>query len=289
MDSAKSFVSANRGMIMNVVYVVAALVAFYLVYIYLFSTSDMEVTLLDTDIPANPAQFIQIPLPTTNADLRVKQGGVYTISYWMYITSWDFRSGLPKSVLQIKDLNVTNDLLTTILYPNESKLMVRVHNDGHSAEPDMTDPAVAGPFFNGQGDMSKFAPSGLVPMCDLSDIDLQRWINITISVNGRIVDVYYDGKLARSCVLPGVPSASATGRQVVTIGRAGGFMGKISGVQFFGYPLTPDRIYAIYQTGPAFSGSFLSFLANKLGFSIKYYGYAGPGIEKALVGSVGGL
>ena len=52
-------------------------------------------------------------------------------------------------------------------------------------------------------------------MCDLTDIDLQRWINITVSVNGRIVDVYYDGKLARSCVLPTIPVASDNGQQIV--------------------------------------------------------------------------
>jgi hypothetical protein len=286
MDSAKSFVSANRNMITNAVYVVAGLTIIYLVYMYLFSTSDMEITLLDSDLPANPGQPIVIPIPTNmSPDLRVKQGGVYTISFWMYITSWDFRSGLAKSVLQITDSNITtNDLLTTILYPNESKLMIRVFNDGVSDGPDYTDVKQAATLFNGGGNLNLFTPSGLVPQCDLSDIDLQRWINVTVSVNGRIVDVYYDGKLARSCVLPGVPGASATGKQVVTIGRAGGFMGKISGVQFFGYPLTPDRIYAIYQTGPAFSGSFLSFIADKLGLNIKYYGYAGPGVEKALVG-----
>ena len=285
MDSAKSFVNQNRSVIINIVYAVAALLALYLIYVFLFSGADNEITLLDQDMVANPGSPYVYTLPLRNEKLRVKQGGVYTISFWMYITSWDFRSGLAKSVLQISDSGVsTNDLLTTILYPNEAKLMVRVFNDGQGNDPDYTSVSQAAKLFSGGGNLDMFTPSGQMPQCDLTEIDLQRWINITISVNGRIVDVYYDGKLARSCVLPGVPQASASGTQTIQVGRAGGFMGRISGIQFFGYPLTPDRIYAIYQIGPVASTSFVGYLMEKLGITIKYSGYAGPGVEKTLVG-----
>ena len=285
MDSVKSFVNQNRSVIINAVYAVAAMLVLYLIYAFLFSGADNELTLLDQDTVANPGTPYVFTLPLKNEKLRVKQGGVYTISFWMYITSWDFRSGLAKSVLQISDSGIsTNDLLTTVLYPNEAKLMVRVYNDGQSNGPDYTSVGEAAKLFSGGGNLDMFTPSGQMPQCDLTEIDLQRWINITVSVNGRIVDVYYDGKLARSCVLPGVPLASAAGTQAITIGRAGGFMGRISGVQFFGYPLTPDRIYAIYQIGPVLSPSFMSYLADKLGITVKYSGYKGPGVEKALIG-----
>jgi len=117
-----------------------------------------------------------------------------------------------------------------------------------------------------------FAPSLTSPMCDIQDIDLQRWINITVTVNGRIVDVYYDGKLNRSCVLPTIPAAPATGTQSVVIGQKGGYGGKISGIQFMAYPLTPDRIYAIYQAGPASGAGLLGYLGDKLGIKINYSG-----------------
>lgn len=284
MDSAKSFLNQNRGTIINVVYIVAALIAIYLIYLFLFASSDMEATLLDQFTDANPTSPIVLPIPRMNSDLRVKQGGVYTISFWMYITSWDFRSGLAKSVLQISDAGMTsNDLLTTVLYPNEAKMMVRVFTDAPAEGPDFTSSTESAKLFSGGGNLNMFTPSGQMPVCDLQDIDLQRWINITISVNGRIVDVYYDGKLNRSCVLKGVPTASASGTQAVVIGRSGGFMGKMSGVQFFGYPLTPDRIYAIYQAGPQSSTTFLGYAAEKLGINVKYAGYKGPVQEKYLI------
>ena len=275
MEAIRGFAGNNRGTIINVVYIVAFLLALYYLYKFLIEGSDLEVNVLDNELPANePRAFL---IPTSNPDVRVKQGGEYTISFWMYVTSWDYRSGLPKSVLQIVDSNLKgSSLFTSILYPNEAKLMVRIHTDSTKTEGvDYTKNANFDNLLSGQQGAQMFAPSISTPMCDIQDIDLQRWINITVSVNGRIVDVYYDGKLNRSCVLPDIPSAPATGVQSVVIGQKGGYGGKISGIQFFAYPLTPDRIYAIYQAGPAGAAGFIGYLADKLGIKLTYSGAGG--------------
>jgi|LauGreSuBDMM15SN_2_FD.fasta_scaffold23931_2 hypothetical protein len=272
MEAARSFATNNRGTIINVIYVIAFVVAVYYLYKFLIQGSELEVSVLDTEAPANVPQAL--PFPSNNEDVRVKQGGEYTISFWMYITSWDYRSGLPKSVLQIVDSSLSDSsLFTSILYPNEAKMMIRVHTDSTKSEDtDYTKNSNYENLMSGQQGAQMFAPSITSPMCDIQDIDLQRWINITVTVNGRIVDVYYDGKLNRSCVLPSIPAAPATGKQSVVIGQKGGYGGKISGVQFMAYPLTPDRIYAIYQAGPASAGGFLGYMADKLGIKINYSG-----------------
>lgn len=305
MDSVRSFASSNRSTIINVIYIVAFLVALYYLYKFLIEGSDLEVTLLNAEVDANaPLAYM---LPPKNG-MRVKTGGEYTISFWMYITSWDYRSGLPKSVLQIFDqtaisspatntaaalascqangagaepetkyVNNSYSLLTTVLYPNEAKMMVRVHTDTPPADgsPDMTNLATFNQVLSGGKGATMFMPTVAMPVCDVQDIDLQRWINITISVNGRIVDVYYDGKLNRSCVLPDIPTAPDQGTQSVVIGQSGGFGGKMSNIQFFGYPLTPDRIYSIYQAGPSTTGGLLSYLAEKFGINLTYSGAKG--------------
>jgi len=285
MDAAKSIMNSvlavttnNSGILMNVAYVLTALVIVYYLYKFLIAASDLDVTLLNLEVPANkPRAFA---LPPKHPDVRVKQGGEYTISFWMYINSWDYRSGLPKSVLQIVDASLGNaSLLTTILYPNENKMMVRVHTEKNSmaaaSDTDYTLNSNFDSLLSGAAGAAMGASTIASPMCDVQDVDLQRWINFTISVNGRIVDVYYDGKLTRSCVLPDIPSAPTTGLQSVVIGQKGGFGGKISGVQFFGYPLTPDRIYAIYQAGPSSSGGFIGYLGEKLGIKMTYSGAGG--------------
>ncbi len=272
MEALRNVATNNRGTIINLVYIVAFLVVLYYLYKFLIAGSDLEVTLLNTEVPANePMTFA---LPAKNPDVRVKPGGEYTISFWMYITSWDYRAGLAKSVLQILDTKAPNySLLTTVLYPNENRLMVRVHTEAPGAGVDYTMNSNYDNLMSGkQGLANEIIES---PMCDIQDIDLQRWINITISVNGRIVDVYYDGKLNRSCVLPDIPMAPESGIQVVATGKKGGFGGKLSGVQFFAYPLTPDRIYAIYQAGPKGPSGFIAFLAEKLGIKLTYSGAGG--------------
>ena len=84
--------------------------------------------------------------------------------------------------------------------------------------------------------------------CDIPSIDLQRWVNIVVAINGKTCDVYLDGKLVRSCVLDNyfnVDSAYA-----LTVGEAGGFGGNINTTQMYGYALSPDLVYANYMAGP---------------------------------------
>jgi hypothetical protein len=270
MEAVRSFADANRGSIINVVYVIAFLVALYYLYKFLISGSDLEVDILNNETDGNKQSWYTI---SKDGSVRVKTGGEYTISFWMYISDWSYRSGLAKSVLEIVDNanESNNSLLTTILYPNEAKMMVRVHTD----KSDGADYTKRANFTNLMGGNGAITGGMQSPICDLQDIDLQRWINVTVSVNGRIVDVYYDGKLARSCVLPDVPVAATTGRQSVVIGRSGGFGGKVSGIQFFGYALTPDRIYSIYQGGPRGAAGFLGYVQDKLGIKINYSGAGG--------------
>ncbi len=260
---------------MNAVYIIAFLVALYYLYTFLMAGYDLEVNVLDVDVDANSPQTY--PLPDSQV-IRVKTGGEYSISFWMYITSWDYRAGRAKSVLQIVDsADTKNSLLTTILYPNEPKMMIRVRTNADSVATgiDYNNYDNFDKLLSDSAGASLYGPAMDTPMCDIKDIDLQRWINITLTVNGRIVDVYYDGKLARSCVLPDIPAAPSAGRQAIAIGQKGGFGGKLSGIQFFAYPLTPDRIYSIYQAGPRGAAGFLGYIAEKLGIKISYSGAGG--------------
>jgi hypothetical protein len=93
--------------------------------------------------------------------------------------------------------------------------------------------------------------SGLLdgsPMCDLPEIELQRWVCITVAVNGKTVDVYYDGKLARSCVLPTYYKVDT--RYSAKILGYGGFGGQISTTTMYDIALNPEQVYKIYMAGP---------------------------------------
>jgi hypothetical protein len=107
-------------------------------------------------------------------------------------------------------------------------------------------------------------------ICDIQNIDLQRWINITVAVSGRIMDVYMDGKLTRSCILPNPIRASDTGAQAIQMVPRSGFGGFFSRLRFFNYAPTPDTIYANYQAGPYKGKGFLEYLGTIIGVKFQY-------------------
>ena len=87
------------------------------------------------------------------------------------------------------------------------------------------------------------------PLCDLPEVELQRWVNLTIAVNGRTVDVYQDGKLSRSCVLPNMYRVDVGGYSAKLLGY-GGFGGLISTTVMYDAALNPEAVYKNYMAGP---------------------------------------
>jgi hypothetical protein len=108
-------------------------------------------------------------------------------------------------------------------------------------------------------------------MCDLPEIELQRWVCITVAVNGKTVDVYYDGKLARSCVLPTFYKVDASGYSAKLLGY-GGFGGQISRTTMYDVALNPEQVYKIYMAGPepitSIGDWFSSFFAPGINISV---------------------
>ena len=284
MDAIRSFASGNRSTIVNVIYIIAFLTVLYYLYKFWVEGNSLDLDLLNVKTSAKTPMPLLITRRDPsgrliNPDLRVKTGGEYTLCMWLYINDWSHKSGLPKGVFQIVDRSVnSNYLMAGILYPNEPKMMIRTYTGKNAAGvTDFTTKTDFEQLVTGKSNAAAnmFSPSVDMPMCDVQDIDLQRWIHVAISVNGRIMDVYMDGKLARSCILPDVPQASEDGEQLVVMSPTGGFGGFISGVQFYGYAVTPDRIYSTYQAGPYSSANFLTYIGEKLGIKMTYSGAGG--------------
>jgi hypothetical protein len=91
--------------------------------------------------------------------------------------------------------------------------------------------------------------------CNVANVPIQRWVNLIVSLYGRTLDVYIDGKLVRTCVLPGV--AKIANNAPVYVTPLGGFSGYTSNIQYFGDALNPQEAYNIYRAG--YGGSGISF------------------------------
>jgi len=110
----------------------------------------------------------------------------------------------------------------------------------------------------------------------VSNVNLQKWVCLICSVEGRNLDIYLQGKLVRSFILPGV--AVSLGKDNVYIGGGGGngptnttFNGHVARFQFFANSLNPQQAYNIYREG--LGSSMIGDFFNKYRMKIQFFEY----------------
>ncbi len=228
-----------------IVLIIGIVVLYYLYQFFFEATGTSSKTLITTAIPANPAappKAYEIP--------AVYEGGEYSITFWTYITAYKDQVGKAKHILELAPNTTTGSPKSTLvvgLGPFNNKLMVRVNTNSTGTE-QLTSANVQGIFQPTQ------VPSGqllndTMPMCDLPEVELQRWVCFGIVLNGRTVDVYMDGKLARSCVLPSFYTVDANGVSMKIL-QYGGYDGYLSNLVAHNVALNPEQMYRIYMSGP---------------------------------------
>lgn len=163
----------------------------------------------------------------------------YTYSTWIYVNDWNYRFGEQKVLLERRDASTgsspsialgamqNNLIVSTAVYPNTSGSSATATPINHT--------------------------------CTVDNIPLQRWVNIIVSLNGRTMDVYINGKLTRTCVLPGVAKVNPAASVAIT--PNGGFSGWSSETTYRPKSINPQEAWNIYAQG--FGGNMLSNLFNK--------------------------
>jgi hypothetical protein len=249
---------------------VAGLVGLYYLYQYLFAPSTGNTYML---ISKDQSARTVTPIVIGSDKLPViYEGGEFTVSTWIYVNDWNYRRGNNKSILSIEGPNF--DIIRIYLRGYKPSLSVRLDTkeastSGNLMKNESLDKSSRESLFN-----TLQPDSGLLdgtPLCDLPEIELQRWVCITVAVNGKTVDVYYDGKLARSCVLPTFYKVDASGYSAKLLGY-GGFGGQISRTTMYDVALNPEQVYKIYMAGPepitSMGEWFSSFFAPGVNISV---------------------
>lgn len=250
--SVASFLAPYKNTIALVFYILISLVVLYTVYGIMYPGQDkFEQVVINKTTPSAKLKAFQTKLypPMTT-------GGEYTFQTWLYINNIDYKPGVPKHVFTIASDGSSGSspphvTMIGMLDAAANKLVIRIHQDtmgaaGAGQGPDYTLNSNITSLFSGA---LKLEGSDSA-ICDITNMELQRWVCLAVVVNGRMVDIYIDGKMARSCVCPGIPIIDP-GTNYLTMGLLGGFGGSVSTTRFFGYALTPARVYEIYQAGPA--------------------------------------
>jgi hypothetical protein len=246
--------SSPIGRLMPVLIVFLGLIGLYYLYQYLFGIrTGIEYTLVSKTQAANidPSKPIII---TSDKLPTIYEGGEFTVSTWIYITNWSYRSGFNKPILSIGGPNF--DTLEIYIGANKPAISVKLQTTTKGAVNSTINSGATRDSLDKATKNSRFnilqTDSGLLDsssMCDLPEVDLQRWVNLTVSVNGKTVDVYLDGKLARSCVLPDFYKVDAGGYSASLL-EYGGFGGQISTTSVYDAALNPEQVYKKYMAGP---------------------------------------
>jgi len=90
--------------------------------------------------------------------------------------------------------------------------------------------------------------------CVVQDIELQKWINLTFSINTNSIDIYINGELVKSQILNGVAYIKNT-NSVFISPNGKGFNGFNSKFKYWTYYMNPREVKNIYKQGSGSSSS----------------------------------
>tara|TARA_Y100001970_G_scaffold292578_1_gene434427 strand:+ start:563 stop:1423 length:861 start_codon:yes stop_codon:yes gene_type:complete len=215
------------------------IVVIFCFILYLFYSSKLFSTTTDLVSSITDADVHSTIL---SSSLKTYQNN-YSITGWFYIDDWNYKYGEPKVLLFRPDTPGAKATFNPMIFfsPVENNLTVAVNcYSSDVAKPD---------------ESQRF-------LCNVKNINLQKWVHLGVVLNNRTLDVYLNGKLTKTCMLPGVPKINngsnielTPGNNPVNLDDNPGFMGYVSKIVFFPYDLTPQQVYDEYRRG--FGGNLI--------------------------------
>lgn len=218
--------------IQNIVITLLIFAVFYVLYLYYYKSTSSK--LFDTHDATTP-----FTITPKNSGKGTSDN--YTYSMWINIEDYGFNYGSPKAVMYREGSGVTNSVSPLIYLDSTANNLVIMTNS----------------IGNGKTDTKQSA------MCSIADVPIQTWFNLTITLNGSVLDVYYNGKLVKSCILfdnnlRAVPYKSGSNINFCQAPKGGtidlpkeiksGFQGQIANAIFLPNSINPEEAYNIYTS-----------------------------------------
>jgi hypothetical protein len=256
----------GAGMIGSFIFFILVLVALYYLYQFLFSSNGLSGTTVINGIRDGRPDQPYITL--ANALPAIYEGGEYSVNAWIYINDYSIRRGLNKHVLSIGGSN----FLTLAIYLGSYKNTLHVRVQTRVPAAGVAQASTAPSQSDGTADLSVQNLNNIFTTiqqdggllsdnrpCDVQGIDMQKWVQVTVTLNNKVCDVYLDGKLARSCILPSFYKVDKN-NLTLRVSEYNGFGGFVSNVSAYNYALNPEQIWRLFMSGPSLSYSLLDYL-----------------------------
>lgn len=237
--------------VLKIVAIIAVVVLVVIILNYLFKDNHTLSKVVDakqmTEIPSSDLEQND-EIPSSN----------FAYSVWFYINDWNYkygkekiifgRMGAPTTTPVTGELSGVNPCPVVSLGKIENNITVSI-----GCYPGTTDASAPADTTN-----------TVVHSCTLNNVPIQRWVNLVMSVYGRTVDLYLNGKLVKTCLLPGVASVNSKSKLYLT--PMGGFDGWTSKLQYYADSLNPQDAWNIYSKG--YSSWFKTFNSYQLEISL---------------------
>ena len=242
--------------ITTILFIIVILVLLYLVIRYYFSSVN---TLTSSIMAGTTQQQISSSKLGTNSSGNTSSN--FTYSIWFYIDDWNYRYNEPKVLFgrMSSPSSASSDGSMPGVSGKDPCPLVSFGTINNNLAVALT---CAGDNVAGAADPSGSAAHTVIHTCGISNIPIQVWTNLLISTYGRTLDIYLDGKLVNTCLLPGPALVNTTSDVYVT--PNGGFSGWTSKLQYFPNATDPQTAWDIYRQG--YGGSMFSNYNIKVAF-----------------------
>jgi hypothetical protein len=196
------------------------------------------------------------------------------LSMWFYIESWETNTSNKKNILYIaKEPSITNvdidsNTLTDLSCISKSNSYKNISVELDNFENNLNIYVLcshSNRCTNEDLIMSKYK---------ISNIPIQKWNNLTLSIDAKLLDVYLDGKLLNSFVLPNIIYYPKSTDQNIYLGYIDGtsqWNGFITRVRFEPNSITPKDALDIYNAG--INSNHTNSLLSKYSLKVSFLEY----------------
>ena len=220
----------------SIILTVCIFILIYVLYYYVWSTSSM---LMKNVTPGTQATTIDVSKIDTGSNVGAAN---FTYSLWFNINDWNYHYGEKKPLFRRLSTGV-NEYCPYVYfdsYTNDLVIEVAVINPSPTT---LTPPT----------------PPTTTTTCKVQNVPIQKWVHLLISVYGKSLDTYINGKLVSTCILGGVPKLDAT--KQITICPDIGFNGWVTRFEYWADSTDPQTVWNKYKDGNG-TGIFSSMFGN---------------------------
>ena len=234
-----------------------------------------------TEASSNTNKIVAKDIPQTTSSN-------FTLSVWFYIDNWGNELGKEKNILFIANspssttvselVNNLSGISTKIVKPTPARGTTFPKNINIALDKYENNLFIDIECFQDRAGPTSQPDQTIYARYKIPNVAVQKWNNLTISVDGRTLDVYLDGKLRNSFILHGLYKNyydDTTTLKDIYLGNINstnvGFEGFITRVRYLSDSCNPQDAYNFYKDG--INASLAQSLFNKYSLKVSFLEY----------------